>query len=78
MLALTLGWKAPGRAQEMLRRAVRPFQGFEFRIGRGQFEGDLWSVLAELQAFAGDEPKIVFPPEGGWESSEQWLRLGIR
>jgi hypothetical protein len=64
--------------QEMLRRVVRPLQGFEFRIGRDQFESGLWSVLVELQAFAGDGSKIVFPPEAGWESSGQWLLLGIR
>lgn len=66
------------RGQEMLKRAVNPLQGFEFRIGRDQFKSGLWAVLVELQAFAGDEPKIVFPPKAGWESGREWLLLGVR
>ena len=63
--------------QEMLRRAVRPFDGFELKIGRSQFENPRWFVMIQVRAFAGSGPPRVFPLGADPEEVETWLSLDV-
>ena len=63
--------------QEMLRQVVRPFDGFELRIGRSQFKNPRWFLMVQVTAFAGSGPPRVFPLGADLEMVETWLRLDV-
>lgn len=63
--------------QEMLKQAILPFEGFEFRIRRSQFSSRAWYIRLEVSVFAGSGPPITFPGEASLHEPWKWVMLDI-
>jgi hypothetical protein len=64
--------------QQMLRAAVRPYDGFEVRIREDQFDSSAWRIRVEVSQFAASNPPIVLPrQEGDAGDSDDWFEIHL-